>query len=173
MGIKSGLTQAFVIDNKTKERLCTEDPKSQELLKPFLEGKDLKRWHQESRHLWIIYIPKNKINIDDYLAIKNWLLPFKEKLEKRATKQEWFELQQAQEAYAQIFEKPKIVYPDISSSNCFFLDASGNYFANTGYMLPATEQSAVALLNSRVFWFDYCGKTPMVRGGFARFFLNT
>jgi predicted Mrr-cat superfamily restriction endonuclease len=31
-------------------------------------------------------------------ADRDWLLPFKEKLDNRATNQEWFELQQAQEA---------------------------------------------------------------------------
>ena len=40
-GIKTGLNAAFVIDTPTKERLCAEDPRSAELLKPFLEGKDL------------------------------------------------------------------------------------------------------------------------------------
>lgn len=94
-GIKTGLNAAFVIDTETKERLCAEDTRSIELLKPFLEGKDLKRWWGEPRGLWLIYIPKNRVNIDDYPAIRDWLLPFREGLEKRATKQEWFELQQA------------------------------------------------------------------------------
>ncbi|UFE50048.1 hypothetical protein LOE37_23580 (plasmid) [Pseudosulfitobacter pseudonitzschiae] len=91
----------------TKERLCAQDPKSADLLKPFLEGKDLKRWRAEPRGLWLIYIPKNRIDIDDYPAIRDWLLPFKDQLEKRATKQEWFELQQAQEAYLPYFEGRK------------------------------------------------------------------
>ncbi len=58
-GIKTGLNAAFVIDTPTKERLCADDPRSSELLKPFLEGKDLKRWRAEPRGLWLIYIPKN------------------------------------------------------------------------------------------------------------------
>jgi hypothetical protein len=86
-GVGTGLNGAFVIDNATKERLCAQDPRSAELLKPFLEGKDLKRWRAEPRGLWLIYIPKNRINIDDYPAIREWLLPFKTALEARATKQ--------------------------------------------------------------------------------------
>ncbi|MDR1934776.1 MAG: type II restriction endonuclease, partial [Candidatus Accumulibacter sp.] len=78
------------------DRLIAEDANSEKLLKPFLEGKDLKKWRVESRDLWLIYIPKNSIDIDDYPAIKAHLLPFREKLEKRATRQKWFELQQAQ-----------------------------------------------------------------------------
>ncbi|MEM9522797.1 MAG: hypothetical protein AAF982_02185 [Pseudomonadota bacterium] len=96
-GIKTGLNAAFVIDMPTKERLCAEDPRSAELLKPLLKGNELTRWRVESQGNWILYIPKNRIDIDRYPAIRDWLFPFKEQLEKRATKQEWFELQQAQE----------------------------------------------------------------------------
>ena len=46
---------------------------------------------------------------DEYPAIRDWLLPFKDDLEKRATKQEWWELQQAQLAYQPKFGMPKIV----------------------------------------------------------------
>ena len=91
-GIKTGLNEAFVIDTPTKEKLCREDPRSAELLKPFLEGKDLKRWRIDSRGLWIIYVPRNRIKIDNYPAVRSWLLPFKSRLEARATVQEWFEL---------------------------------------------------------------------------------
>jgi len=115
-GIVTGLNAAFVIDERTRQQLIDEDPRSAELLKPFLEGKDLKKWHAEPRALWLIYIPKNQVNIDDYPAIKNWLLPFRNRLEKRATKQEWYELQQAQQAYAPMFEMPKIFYPDITDA---------------------------------------------------------
>ena len=75
-GVKTGLNEAFVIDTPTKDRLCRKDPRSSELLKPWLEGKDLKRWRAEPRGLWIIYIPKNRIAIDDYPAIREYLLPF-------------------------------------------------------------------------------------------------
>ena len=74
-GIKSGLNKAFIVDATTRERLIKEDPKSAHILKPFLEGEDLKRWHPEPRDLWIIYTPKNTIDIDDYPAVKQHLLP--------------------------------------------------------------------------------------------------
>lgn len=126
-GIKTGLNEAFVIDTSTKERLCREDARSAELLKPWLEGKDLKRWRSEPRGLWIIYIPKNRIVIDDYPAIRDWLLPYKGRLEKRATKQEWFELQQAQEAYSGPIADPKISYPHFSSERLFHSNQAGHF----------------------------------------------
>lgn len=171
-GIKTGLNEAFVIDTPTKNRLCEQDPKSADLLKPFLEGKDLKRWHAEPRGLWIIYIPKNRIAIDDYPAIRDWLLPFKARLEKRATKQEWFELQQAQEAYAPHFDSQKIAYRDIGDYASFHIEKNGNYLANTAYFISSDSQFLNAYLNSKLLWFTYLNVSAQIRGGFARFFSN-
>jgi type I restriction-modification system DNA methylase subunit len=164
-GIKTGLNAAFVIDTATKDRLCAEDPKSAELLKPFLEGKDLKRWRAEPRGLWLIYIPKNRVKIDEYPAIRDWLLPFKDKLEKRATKQEWFELQQAQEAYAGHFDGTKITYGEFSPEGLFSLD-SGNFINNKCYFIAEETPWLLAFLNSKVFWLCVTGESVPVRGGF-------
>lgn len=165
-GVVTGLNGAFVIDTLTKERLCAEDPNSADLLKPFLEGKDLKRWRAEPRGLWLIYIPKNRIDIEDYPAIRDWLLPFKDKLEKRATKQEWFELQQAQEAYAPHFAAPKISYPHFNSDRNFSFEPLGAFSNDKSYMVPSSELELLALLNSRVLWFVLSSMSPPVRGGY-------
>jgi hypothetical protein len=165
-GIKTGLNAAFVIDNATKDRLCAQDPKSADLLKPFLKGKDLKRWRAEPRGLWLIYIPKNRIEIDDYPAIRDWLLPFKNKLEARATKQEWFELQQAQEAYAPHFAAPKISYPHFNDTRNFLFEPLGAFSNDKSYLIPSDDRALLGLLNSRVLWFMLSSMSPPVRGGF-------
>lgn len=165
-GIKTGLNEAFVIDTPTKERLCAQDPKSAELLKPFLEGKDFKRWRAEPRGLWIIYIPKNRIAIDDYPAIRDWLLPFKEKLENRVTKQEWFELQQAQEAYLPGFQSMKVSYGHFQDRPIFGIDSERYFSNNKSYFVPTSDLALVAYLNSNVLWMDFASRTTAVRGGF-------
>ena len=165
-GIKTGLNAAFVIDNATKERLCAQDPRSAELLKPFLEGKDLKRWRVEPRGLWLIYIPKNRIEINDYPAIREWLIPFKTALEARATKQEWFELQQAQEAYAPHFAAPKISYPHFNDTRNFSFEPLGAFSNDKSYLIPTDDKALLGLLNSRVLWFMLSSMSPPVRGGF-------
>ncbi len=164
-GIKTGLNDAFVIDTPTKQRLCRQDARSAELLKPFLEGKDLKRWRVESRGLWLIYIPKNKIDIDDYPAIRDWLLPYQPALEKRATKQAWFELQQAQEAYSAHFTGDKILYPEFCAAPQFLCE-HGYYTNNKCYFIGSTDVHLAAYLNSRVAWWMITGTSVPVRGGF-------
>ncbi|WP_371432773.1 Eco57I restriction-modification methylase domain-containing protein [Novosphingobium sp.] len=169
-GIKTGLNEAFVIDTPTKEKLCRDDPRSAKLLKPFLEGKDLKRWRAEARGLWIIYIPKNRVRIDDYPAIRDWLLPFKDKLEKRATKQEWFELQQAQEAFVPAMENRKIGYIDMAMTPSFSLQQHGEYYANTAYFIPSQDAFLLAVMNSPIGWFVWGGFAAIARGGVRRLF---
>jgi hypothetical protein len=94
-GIVTGLNDAFIIDRATRDRLVKADPKSAELLKPFLRGENIKRWRVESDDLFLINTPKGKVDIEAYPTVKKHLLPFRKELERRATKQEWWELQQA------------------------------------------------------------------------------
>jgi type I restriction-modification system DNA methylase subunit len=165
-GIKTGLNEAFVIDRITRDRLIAEDSRSVELLKPFLEGKDLKQWRVEPRDLWLIYIPKNVLNIDDYPAIKAYMLPFKDKLEKRATKQEWFELQQAQAAYTPLMLKPKIVYSRFMGESLFWLDTNNYYINNALNVLPEVSAYELGLLISNISWFLIVSNASTMSGGF-------
>lgn len=167
-GIKTGLNKAFVIDTATKERICASDPKSLDLLKPFLEGKDLKRWRAEPRGRWIIYIPKNRINIDDYPAVRDWLLPFRRELEARATKQKWYEIQQPQEVYARQFDLTKIAYRDIADKTPFHIDETGSYLDTTAFAVPSNDYAIAAILNSNVLWFLFKTLSPLASGGFYR-----
>ena len=167
-GIKTGLNAAFVIDTPTKERLCARDPKSAELLRPLLKGNELIRWRVESQGNWIIYIPKNRINIKDYPAIRDWLLPFRERLEKRSAKQQWFELQQAKEAYVSAFEAPKIAYIEVCDRGPFSFEPHGFYQEATTFLIPSSDLALLALLNSRVAWFFFVGTTTIFRGGYFR-----
>lgn len=165
-GIKTGLNDAFVIDRATRDRLIVQDPHSAELLKPFLEGKDLKKWRVEPQDLWLIYIPKNRVNIDDYPAIKAHLLPYREALEKRATKQAWYELQQAQEAYAPKMAAPKIIYGHFSPEPLFSYESAGFFSNDKSYFVPGGDWFLLGLLNSRTLWWLLSGMAPPVRGGF-------
>ena len=165
-GIKTGLNRAFVIDRSIRDQLIADDARSAELLKPFLEGKDLKKWRSEPQNLWLIYIAKNRIDIDDYPAVKQHLLPFREALEKRATKQAWFELQQAQEAYAPGMALPKLIYGHFSPEPLFSHDADGHFSNDKSYIIPSGDWFLLALLNSRPLWYLLSGMAPKVQGGY-------
>lgn len=167
-GIKTGLNAAFVVNRETRDRLVAADPKSAELLKPFLRGENIKRWRIESEDLFLINTPRGKIDIDAYPAVRNWLTPFRQALEARATKQNWWELQQAQVAYQPLFSKRRVVWPDISPEARISWDDSGSYLDCTAFFVATDDHWLIAYLNSKVAWFFWRTLTPEVRGGFAR-----
>ena len=149
-GIKAGLNEAFIVIRERRDELVARDPRSAELLVPFLRGENIKRWRIESEDLFLINIPKGKIKIDDYPAIRDHLLPFKPALEARATKQDWFELQQAQLAYQPKMRSTKIAMPDMSQGPKFAFDESGSLCGNTIYFVPSDD---LGLLATRKFSF--------------------
>jgi hypothetical protein len=167
-GIKTGLNEAFIVDTPTRDRLVKQDKKSAELLKPFLKGEEIKRWCVESEGLFLINTPKGKVDIEEYPAVRNWLLPFKADLEKRATKQEWWELQQAQLAYQPKFESSKIVYLDIANAPPFALDTNESLIDCTVFAVAGADEWLLPYLNSRVAWLQLIGETPIARGGYIR-----
>ncbi len=167
-GIKTGLNEAFIIDTPTRDRLVKQDKKCTELLKPFLKGEEIKRWRVESEGLFLINTPRGKVNIEEYPSVRDWLLPFKVDLEKRATKQEWWELQQAQLAYQSKFENSKIVYLDIANGPPFALDPNGALIDCTVFAVAGADEWLLPYLNSRVAWLQLVGETPIARGGYIR-----
>ncbi len=86
-GILTGRDEAFVISTETKERLCAEDPKSAEIIKPLLRGRNVKRYQAFWADLWLINSHNNPpVNIDNYPSVKNHLDKFYSKLEIRQDK---------------------------------------------------------------------------------------
>ena len=98
-GVLTGYNKAFIIDNETKEKLCREDPKSIEILKPILRGRDIGRYYYRWPGLWVIAtFPSKKIDINRYPAVKNYLKSFGKRLEqsgkpgcRKKTPHKWFE----------------------------------------------------------------------------------
>ena len=163
-GIKTGLNEAFVIDTPARDRLVAADPKSAELLKAFLRGEDVKRWRVEPEGLWLINTPRGKVDIDAYPALRDWLLSFKPELEKRATKQEWFELQQAQLAYQPKLEGPKIVWGHFQHDASFCVDRTDSYLNNKCFFVALDDSALCALLNSKVLWAELRSKARIKQG---------
>ena len=163
-GIKTGLNDAFVVDRSTRDRLAVDDAHAA-LLVPFLRGEDVKRWRVESDDLWLINIPRDRVRIEDYPKIEEHLLPHKEKLKARATKQAWFELQQAQLAYQPAMRGAKIIYPHFADRPSFAVDA-GSFSNDKTYFVPDGDAYLLGLLNSRALWFVFTGLSPAVRGGY-------
>ena len=166
-GIKTGYNNAFILDASAKDELIKADAKSADLVRSVVFGNEVHPWRIESKDQWIIYIPKNQVQIDDFPAIKDWLLPFKDRLEKRAAKQNWFELQQPQYAFCETYKSTKLIYRDIADRPTFSVN-TGSFIDMTCFCLGGASYFEAALLNSNAMWFSLKSMTTIASGGFFR-----
>ena len=59
-GIKTGFNEAFLIDQQTRDRLVAEDPKCEPIIKKFLRGRDIQRWHPQWGGQWMIVLKSSE-----------------------------------------------------------------------------------------------------------------
>ena len=146
-GIKTGLNEAFIINQAKREELVDQTPAATEVIKPLLTGDDVRRYELHYREDYLLYT-YHGIDIRKYQSVEEHLRPFKSRLEARATQQEWFELQQPQMAYRSWFDATKIVYPEIGKEARFVIERAGHYLNNKCFFLPSADWFLLAVLNS-------------------------
>lgn len=182
-GLKTGLNKAFIIDAETRSRLVEEDNRLKEIIKPFLFGNDLKRYCVNDRERYLILLPKGWTNAHmeqgvnawewlqgEYPSLADHLHPFMNDALKRGDKGDyWWELRACE--YYPEFERPKIVFPDISQRGNFALDEVGQYYcANTVYLIGSADKYLLGILNSKLITYFYSRISSTYRGGYLRFF---
>ena len=151
-GIKTGASGAFVVDSATRDQLIAEHPASADILKPFLHGRDIRRWQVESPDSWLIFTYR-RIEINRYPAIRKHLEQYRSVLSKRAGKQKWYELPTTKRG-TDLFTQTKLICPNSYNHQTFAVDTDGFYCGDTCYLIPTEETWLCGLLNSRIVeWF--------------------
>jgi hypothetical protein len=171
-GLKTGLNEAFVIDQAASNVITEVDPVSDNFIHPLLGGQDIRRYEIRNKGQYLIVIPcgyttqmmkaegmPNPVEKDAWRWLKRThysiaahLEIFADALRKRDDQGDfWWELRPCD--YYRYFDAPKIIFPDICKGPRFFPDDSGNYIANTAYCLGTGDRYLLGFLNSRLFWF--------------------
>ena len=149
-GVLTGFNEAFIIDSRTRDRLVAEDSKSIEIIKPFIVGDDVRKYQIHFKGLYIIWTYIG-VDIEKYPAIKKHLEQFKEKLEKRWDKGNyWYELR-ACDFYSD-FEKEKIIYPTIGKEPRFTFDDKKYFTGDTTFIIPRRDFFLLSILNSKIIY---------------------
>ena len=181
-GILTGLDKAFVIDRKTKNRLISEDSKCYQLIKPYLAGRDIKRYHSTNNDKFLISIPNGwtRLNSGDvrdawgwlkknYPSIASHLDSFEIQAKKRYDKGEfWWELRPCD--YYEEFEKPKIIYLKFQVKPAFTFDDEGNYCNSAIFVIPNKDLLLLGILNSKLGWFLISSYCTQIQGGYQLIF---
>ncbi|MEK6510648.1 TaqI-like C-terminal specificity domain-containing protein [Myroides odoratimimus] len=171
-GILTGYNEAFIIDGKKKDELITSDPKSAEIIRPILRGRDIKRYGYDFADLWLISThngikEKNlkRIFIEGYPAIKKHLDQYYTQLEKRSDKGDTlYNLRNC--AYMEDFSRPKVIYPNMTKFLPFVYDDKG-FLTNQKCFIITGEKIAflTAFLNSSLFKYCFRDNFPELQGG--------
>lgn len=159
-GIKTGLNEAYIIDERKKEELIKKDWRVQEFIKPFLDGDNVRKYKCDFQNKYII-LAENGLNLEDFEVLMNHFYFFKDKLEKRSDKGEkWYQLRTC--SYYKDFYKGKILYPDIALESRFTYDDNGFFPNATLFVIPKEDKYLLALLNSKVGWFYFSRNCPVI-----------
>jgi hypothetical protein len=179
-GIVTGYNKAFVIDDEMKNRLLSEDPNSENIIKPFVIGRDIKRYEQPLPKQHLIFTRRG-CNIQKYPSILNYLHEYKERLNpkpknwkgtawkgRKSGSYEWYEIQDTTDYY-QEFEKPKITWGNLATTPKFCIDYDGCYVNAPSVFISTKDLYLLGILNSKLCFFYISKIAAGRRGGFFEY----
>ena len=165
-GFTTGLNEAFSIkDRKELEQLTTEEPDSQAIIVDMVRGEDLSKF-KFNDHIWLLNIHNGlkkdkekgeeglpRVDINNYPIVKKRL--DNEKIHHKLVKREDqgdtpYNLRNC--AYLREFEKPKIMWGELSDKPKFAYDKDGRYYClNTVFFFTGERlEYLLCYLNSSI-----------------------
>ena len=176
-GVLTGCNEAFIISTEKRDEILAncqteeERKRTEELIRPILRGRDIKRYGYNWANLWLINTHNGirgkleRIHIENYPAVKEHLDQYWAKISKRADKGDTpYNLRNC--AYLEDFSKPKIIYPNMTKYMPFVYDEKA-LLTNQKCFIITGENIAylTAFLNSSLFKFCFRDSFPELLGG--------
>ena len=187
-GIKTGFNEAFIISTEKRNEIlsnCRSDDersRTEELIRPILRGRDIKRYSYDWANLWLINshngvkgrIPR--INIEEYPAVKAHLDQYWTKIKNRADKGDTpYNLRNC--AYLEDFQKPKAMWKIIGCNINFSFDNDAMICNNAVNIITGDEElilQFVGIMNSKLFdWYLKLTTEAEVQGGGIQLYVTT
>jgi adenine-specific DNA-methyltransferase len=172
-GVLTGLNEAFIIDNTKRQEIldnCKDEDerrRTENIIKPILRGRDIKRYYYEWAGLWVIVIPagwtneKRKNEAPEFFiecqfpSLIKYLKNFETKAKKRDDQGDyWWELRAC--AYYPEFEKEKVVYGQFQDNAEYAIAGKGIFLSSNEYMIGGNynKNYFLAILNSKLIqWY--------------------
>lgn len=163
-GILTGLNEAFAPDKAAADDLINRDAFSANILKPFLSGRNVKRYAIPAVKKYLIFLPKGITDrmrgdrgpeewlCSQYPAVAEHLAKYEDKASKRKDKGDyWWELRSCR--YYEEFEKTKIICPTIVRHISATMDTHGLYSNDKTSIIASGDFYLLGLLNSSLMDF--------------------
>ncbi|MCL1608627.1 MULTISPECIES: TaqI-like C-terminal specificity domain-containing protein [Mediterranea] len=159
-GIKTGFNDAFIISSEKRNEILAncqsedERKRTDELIRPILRGRDIKRYGYDWANLWLINTHNGikdkipRIHIEDYPAVKAHLDLYWNKISKRADKGDTpYNLRNC--AYLEDFSKPKMLWKRVGSILRFCYNDNGAFgLDSTCFAIGDNVEFVCCVLNS-------------------------
>ena len=187
-GVLTGFNEAFIISTDKRNEIldnCLSDDerkRTEELIRPILRGRDIKRYSYDWANLWLINshngvkgrIPR--INIEEYPAVKAHLDQYWTKIKNRADKGDTpYNLRNC--AYLEDFQKPKAMWKIIGCNINFSFDNDAMICNNAVNIITGDEElilQFVGIMNSKLFdWYLKLTTEAEVQGGGIQLYVTT
>ncbi len=175
-GVVTGCNRAFVIDRATRARLLAEEPEAAALIRPFVKGRDVRRWLPDASERWILLVDRGT-SLDALPRLAAHLAQFRAALEPRPPDHRepwpgrkpgayrWYELQDPVGALAAA-RAPRLLYQDIQTGPACCIDRGGELVPDTTvWILPSADPYLLAVLNSAIYgWYARRRFPPALNG---------
>ena len=198
-GVLTGCNEAFIISSEKRDEILAncqteeERQRTDELIRPILRGRDIKRYGYDWANLWLIAtFPSRHYDIDKYPAVKQYLLSYGiERLEqtgkihivdggkvkaRKKTSNKWFETQDSI-SYWEDFNKPKVMWKIIGCNINFCFDERSLICNNAVDIMVGDRDNLiqfVGLMNSKLFdWYLKLTTEAEVQGGGIQLYVTT
>jgi hypothetical protein len=166
-GVRTGLNDAFVVDDATRDRLVHADPRAADLLYPLLRTGDIERWAAEWRGAWLIAVASSEERAwpwtgapdadaehlfqRTFPSLHAHLKPWEERLRARHDQgRHWWELRPRPERDAH--HGARIVHADAAVEPLFALAPAGACVLANACAWPSADPYLLAVANSPVAW---------------------
>ena len=193
-GIKTGFNEAFIISTEKREEILAscktadEKKRTAEIIRPILRGRDIKQYGHEWAGLYLIYIPwhfpyqfdptiqgaskeAEEAFKEQYPSVYSHMLQYKVPLSKRnkaetGIRYEWYAMQRWGAKYWDDFNKPKIMYPNMTMFLPFYYDTTRFLQNDKSFMITGENIAFLtAFLNSSLFKYCFRNSFPELQGG--------
>ncbi|MBR0183094.1 MAG: class I SAM-dependent DNA methyltransferase [Bacteroidaceae bacterium] len=179
-GIKTGFNDAFIISTEKRNEILanckTEDERqrTEELIRPILRGRDIKRYGYVDNGLYLINTHNGvrgripRIKIEDYPAVKAHLDQYWDRIATRADKGDTpYNLRNC--AYLEDFFKPKITWGNLNLEGTYSYAPEGMFINAPSPFIATTNIAILHILNSKIadYYIRFLGVTR--NGGYFEY----
>ena len=179
-GVLTGYNEAFIITTEKRDEILancqTEEERirTDELIRPILRGRDIKRYGYDWADLWIINTHNGikgklpRVDVNEYPAIKAHLDQYWDKISTRADKGDTpYNLRNC--AYMEDFYKPKIVWGNLNLTASYAMIQDNSFINAPSPMIVPASKFLLAVLNSQLadYYIRHLGVTR--NGGYFEY----